>query len=547
MTPLVGREQEIGLLRERWAQVKEGVGQVVLLSGEAGIGKSRLVQVLKGAGGRRAPGVADAVPVFALLPAYRPVSDDRSAGAGGAALRAGGIPTAEAQQTRRIPGTVWPAAGGGRAPPGYPPLSAATADYAPLSMSPEQQKQQTLHALLTILLRIAAQQPVLFVMEDLHWVDPTTLELLSLLVDQGPTARILALLTFRPDFSPPWTGRSHLTQVTLPRLPRRQAAEMMGQVAHGKALPPEVVEQVVAKTDGVPLFVEELTKMVLESGLLQEQEDRYELTGPLPPLAIPATLHDSLMARLDRLATVKALAQLGATLGREFSYDLLQAVSPWDEETLQRGLHQLVEAEFLYQQGLPPQATYTFKHALIQEAAYQSLFRSTRQQHHQRIAQVLEERFPETCETQPELLAHHYTEAGLMEPAVRYWQRAGQRAIERSANVEAIGHLSKGLQVLSTLPATVERIQPELQMQLTLGPALMATRGYGARRGGPHLCASSRAVSTRRRPPATLPGAVGTMAISCGSTGSHRGPSPGGSTLGTGPAGARSCALACGA
>ena len=261
-------------------------------------------------------------------------------------------------------------------------------------MSPEQQKQQTLQALLTILLRIAAQQPVLFVMEDLHWVDPTTLEFLSLLVDQGPTARILALWTFRPDFSPPWTGRSHLTQVTLPRLPRRQAAEMTDRVAHGKALPPEVVEQIVAKTDGVPLFVEELTKMVLESGLLQEREDRYALTGPLPPLAIPTTLHDSLMARLDRLATVKALAQLGATLGREFSYELLQAVSPWDEGTLQRGLHQLVEAEFLYQRGLPPQATYLFKHALIQDTAYQSLLRSTRQQYHQRIAQVLEAQFP---------------------------------------------------------------------------------------------------------------------------------------------------------
>ena len=352
-----------------------------------------------------------------------------------------------------------------------------TADYAPLTVSPEQQKQQTLQALLTILLRIAAQQPVLFVMEDLHWVDPSTLELLSLLVDQGPTARILALLTFRPDFSPPWTGRAHLTQVTLPRLPRRQAAEMTGRVAHGKALPAEVVEQVVAKTDGVPLFVEELTKMVLESGLLQEREERYELTGPLPPLAIPATLHDSLMARLDRLAAVKGLAQLGATLGREFSYALLQAVSPWDEETLQRGLQQLVEAEFLYQRGLPPQATYLFKHALIQDAAYQSLLRSTRQQYHQRIAQVLEARFPEICETQPELLAHHYTEAGLLAQAIPYWQRAGQRAIERSANLEAIAHLTQGLEVLATLPDTPERAQQELDLQTTLGPALMATKG----------------------------------------------------------------------
>jgi len=346
-------------------------------------------------------------------------------------------------------------------------------------VSPAQQKQKTLQALLTILLQIAAQQPVLFVMEDLHWVDPTTLEFLTLLVDQGPTARILALFTFRPDFSPPWTGRSHLPQVTLPRLPRQQATEMTGRVAHGKALPAEVVEQVVAKTDGVPLFVEELTKMVLESGLLQKREECYELTGPLPPLAIPTTLHDSLMARLDRLAAMKGMAQLGATLGREFSYELLQAVSPWDEDTLQRGLSQLVETEFLYQQGLPPQATYLFKHALIQETAYQSLLRSTRQQHHQRIAQVLEASFPEFCETQPELLAHHYTEAGLSAQAVPYWQRAGQRAIERSAYPEAIAHLSKGLEVLRTLTDTPARAQQELGLQIALGQTWMAAKGQG--------------------------------------------------------------------
>src|SRR5215813_13112855 len=317
-------------------------------------------------------------------------------------------------------------------------------------------------------------------MEDLHWVDPTTLELLNLLVDQGPTARILALLTFRPDFSPPWTVRSHLTQLTVNRLPQRQAVEVIRQVAHGKALPPEVVEQIVVKTDGVPLFVEELTKMVLESGLLQERDERYDLTGPLPPLAIPATLHDSLMARLDRLATVKSLAQLGATLGREFAYELFQAVSLWDEETVRRGLHQLVEAEFLYQRGLPPQATYTFKHALIQDVAYQSLLRSTRQHYHQRIAQVLAARFPAMVETQPELLAHHYTAAGLIAEAVPYWQRAGQRAIERSANVEAIAHLRQGIALLTTLPDTPERVQAELTLQTTLGPALIATRGIAA-------------------------------------------------------------------
>jgi class 3 adenylate cyclase len=326
-TPLVGREQEIGLLLERWAQVKEGVGQVVLLSGEAGIGKSRLVQVLTAqvANDPQAwltpcqcsPYHQNTAlyPMIDLLERVtlrfeREESPQQKLSKLEGLLVQHGLPLAEAV-----------------------PLLAAllslplAADYAPLTLSPEQQKQKTLQALLTILLRIAAQQPVLFVMEDLHWVDPSTLEFLSLLVDQGPTARILALFTFRPDFSPPWTGRSHLTQVTVHRLPRRQAVEVIRQVAHSKTLPPEVVEQIVARTDGVPLFVEELTKMVLESGLLQEREEHYALTGPLPPLAIPATLHDSLMARLDRLATVKALAQLGATLGREFSYELLQAVS----------------------------------------------------------------------------------------------------------------------------------------------------------------------------------------------------------------------------
>jgi class 3 adenylate cyclase/predicted ATPase len=480
LTPLVGREQDIGLLRERWAQVKDGFGQVVLLSGEAGIGKSRLVQVLK-------EQVA-AEPQAWLTPcqcspyhqhtALYPMIDLLERVALGFERE-----ESPQQKLSKLEGFL--------VQYGLPlveavPLFAALLslplipDYIPLTVSPEQQKQQTLQSLLTILLRIAAQQPVLFVMEDLHWVDPSTLEFLSLLVDQGPTARILALFTFRPDFSPPWTGRSHCTQVTVNRLSRLQIAEMIHQVAHSKALPPEVVEQIVAKTDGVPLFVEELTKMVLESGLLREGEERYELTGPLPPLAIPTTLHDSLMARLDRLATVKGLAQLGATLGREFSYELLQAVSPWDEATLRRGLQQLVEAEFLYQRGLPPQATYRFKHALIQDAAYQSLLKRTRQQSHQRIAAVLEGRFPEVCETQPELLAHHCTEAGLTEPAIAYWQRAGQQALQRSANLEAVQHLTKGLEILATLPETPAWAQQELDLQLALGPALSATKGMAA-------------------------------------------------------------------
>jgi predicted ATPase/class 3 adenylate cyclase len=479
-TPLVGREQEIGVLLERWAQVKDGFGQVVLLSGEAGIGKSRLVQVLteQVAAEPRAwltpcqcsPYHQNTAlyPMIDLLERVvlrfdREESPQQKIGKLEGFVVQYGLPLAEAV-----------------------PLLAALlslplpADYAPLTMSPEQQKQQTLHVLLTILLRIAAQQPVLFVMEDLHWVDPSTLEMLSLLVDQGPTARILALFTFRPDFASPWAGRAHLTQLTVNRLPRRQAVEVIRQVAHGKVLPAEVVEQIVAKTDGVPLFVEELTKMVLESGLLQERDERYALTGPLPPLAIPATLHDSLMARLDRLAAVKALAQLGATLGREFSYVLLRAVAPWDEGTVQRGLHQLVAAEFVYQRGVPPQATYTFKHALIQDVAYQSLLRSTRQQYHQRIAQTLEAQFPEAVATQPEMVAQHYTAAGCAEPAVVYWLRAGQHASDRSAYLEAISHCTTGIELLRTLPPTPGHTQHAVTLYIALGAALQMTKGLAA-------------------------------------------------------------------
>jgi len=350
----------------------------------------------------------------------------------------------------------------------------------PVNLTPQRQKQKTLEAVLALLVALAALQPVLVLIEDLHWVDPSTLELLNLLVEQAPTVRVFVLLTFRPDFRPPWAPRAHITNLTLNRLTRRQTELMVGRTAGGKGLPVEVVREVVAKTDGVPLFIEELTKMVLESGLLRQQDDRYELKGPLPPLAIPTTLQDSLMARLDRLATVKDVAQLGAALGRSFSYELLRAVSSIDDPVLRQALGRLVEAELLYQRGVLPDATYIFKHALIQEAAYQSLLKSRRQQFHERIAQVLLERFPETAETQPELLAHHYTKAGLAAQAVEYWRRAGERAFERSANAEAIAHLTKGLEVLKGLPDDRERSGRELDLQEALGLALMTAKGYAA-------------------------------------------------------------------
>jgi class 3 adenylate cyclase/predicted ATPase len=479
LTPLVGREEEVGLLLRRWTQSQDGLGQVVLLSGEAGIGKSRLVEVLREHAEREgctrmtfrcSPYFQQSAlyPVIEhlqrLLQFHRDDTPETKLTKLEQALQAyhftldEGVPLLAALLSVSLP----------------------EARYAPLDLSPQRQRQKTLEALLAWLLADAEHQPTLAVWEDLHWADPSTLEFLSLLIDQTPTARLLTLLTCRPEFRPPWSPRSYLTHLTLGRLGRAQVEAIIERITGGKELPVEVVQQIVTKTDGVPLFVEELTKTILESGLLRECENRYELSRPLPQLAIPATLHDSLMARLDRLATGKEVAQLAATLGRTFPYELLRAVSPLDEDTLQQALVRLRDAELLYQRGVPPQATYVFKHALIQEAAYQSLLRSTRQQYHQRIAQVLTEHFPDTAETQPELLAHHYTEGGLGAPAVEYWQRAGERAIARSAYVEAISHLTRGLELLQAYPDIPEHSQRELALYTALGVPLQATKGWAA-------------------------------------------------------------------
>jgi predicted ATPase len=478
LTPLIGRESEVTLLLKCWEEVKDGVGQVVVLSGEPGIGKSRLVQVLKEhlAGEPHTRLEWRGSPYYQQSPLYPAIKHLHR-------LLRRRQEEAPEENLRKLQETLEPY---GLSLPDVVPLFASLlslpiADrYPPLTLTPQRQKQKTLEAMLAWLLAEAKRQPVLFIVEDLHWVDPTTLEWLGLLIDQAPTTRIFTVLTYRPEFHPPWHLRAYLIPITLSRLPHHQTAVMVERVVGRKALPTEVVQQIVAKTDGVPLFVEELTKMVLESGLLLEQEDRYELTDPLPPLAIPATLHDSLMARLDRLAVVKELAQLAATLGREFPYALLRAVWPLDEVTLQQALARLVEAELLYQRGVPPHAIYLFKHALIQDAAYQSLLKSRRQQYHLRIAQVLEEQFRELVETRPELMAHHCTGAGLVELAISYWQKAGEIAAQSSANVEAVAHFTRGLALLKALPDTIERNRRELDLQTRLGTALIASKGYAA-------------------------------------------------------------------
>jgi predicted ATPase len=344
--------------------------------------------------------------------------------------------------------------------------------YAALALTPPHQKQQTLDALVAWLMAEAERQPVQVVWEDLQWADPTTLELLGLVIEQAPTVPMLHVLTSRPEFSPPWPPRSHLTPLVLNRLERPQVEALIALRAGGKTLPAEVVQHIVAKTDGVPLYVEELTKMLLASPLLREEADQYVLTGPLRTVAIPETLQDALMARLDQLQTAKEVAQLGAVLGREFAYELLASIAPQDENALQEGLAQLVQAELLYQRGRPPRARYLFKHALIQDAAYASLLKRTRQQVHQQIAEVLEARFPALVETQPELVAQHYTAAGCAEPAVHYWQRAGQHASDRSAHLEAVSHFTTGIELLKSLPETPEHTQQSLTLHLALGAAL---------------------------------------------------------------------------
>src|SRR4029450_6467526 len=434
LTPLVGREQEVGLLVERWEQVKAGHGHVVLLTGDAGIGKSRLVQVLKDHVANephtrwecRSAEYSQNTALFPHTDLFQRLLQFHSEETPDAKVRK----PEQMFRQHRLPLA--------ESVPLFAPLLSLPIPedrYPALHVSPQRQRQKTLETMVAILLEHAERHPVLFILEDLHWADPTTLEWLHLVIEQIPTTSVCMVLTCRPTFQPSWSHRSYLSELTVSRLSHAQVEQIVTGMTEGKTLPPEVLAQIVERTDGVPLFVEELTKAVVESGSLKDVNGHYELTGAFSTLAIPATLQDSLMARLDRLVTAKAVAQYAAVIGRQFAYDLLSMVSQLDAATLQRELGRLVEAEIVYQRGVPPQSTYVFKHALIQDTAYESLLKSTRQQYHQRIAQVLEAHFPESGEMQPELLAHHYTEAGLTEQAIGYWQRAGERAVQHSGNV----------------------------------------------------------------------------------------------------------------
>ncbi|WP_089934644.1 adenylate/guanylate cyclase domain-containing protein [Candidatus Entotheonella palauensis] len=467
----VGRDEEMGLLRRRWEQSKDGLGQVILINGEPGIGKSALADALRGHVGQD-----DCLPVvfrcspYHINSAFYPIIESVQRLLDWQPDDTADIKLAKLDQHLEGAGLALAEA--------MPLLATFLALPLPQEsepervLSPEQQRQQTQDVLVTWLSEMAERYPVLAVWEDLHWADPSTLETLELFVEQAPTAKILHVLTFRPEFEPPWSARSHMTPITLNRLERPQVEVLLNRLCNGKPLPTQVVEHIVSKTDGVPLFVEELTKMLLASGVIHDATDHYELTGPLAALAIPDTLQDSLMARLDRMNTAKEVAQLGAVIGREFAYDMIEGLSTQDASTLQAGLAQLVESELLYQRGRPPRAHYVFKHALVQEAAYASLLRSSRQRYHRQMAEQLIERFPEISHAQPELVAHHYAEAACDEAAVDHWYQAGQRAVERAANREALAHFNRGLAQLTALAETPDRARRELDLLSALGLTL---------------------------------------------------------------------------
>jgi predicted ATPase len=383
-------------------------------------------------------------------------------------------------------------------------LSVPTGDrYPPLDLTPQKRKEKTLRALLAQLEGMAADEPVLVAFEDVHWIDPTSLELLDLIVERVPALPVLLVITFRPEFAPPWIGRPQLTLLTLNRLPPAQRAEMIAAVTGGKALPPEIADQIIDRADGVPLFIEELAKSVVESGILVDAGDRYAVTGPATPLSVPATLQASLLARLDRLPTTREVVQIGAALGRSFSHELISAIAQMPQQQIDDALARLVSAELIFRRGVAPDAEYTFKHALVQDAAHGTLSRSQRQQLHNRIGEVLERRFAEIVETQPDLLARHFAEAGLVDTAVRYRLKAGQQAIARGAVTEAVVQLQKGLELLSTLPNDLERGRQELPLQVALGLTLSASKGYAAPGTG-RAYARARELCTQLGDAATL-------------------------------------------
>src|SRR6266850_2444909 len=478
LTNFVGREQEIALLLGRWREAVDGEGQVVLLCGEAGIGKSRIVRSLCEhlAEERYRTIQFQCSPYHTNTALYPAINFLRhAAGIAGQDSAEGQLNKLEAMMTENgieNQDTVSV----------FADLLSIQRHHRdpPLTVSSETRKDMTLEALVHYLERLAGRSPVLFILEDAHWLDPTTLDLMTRIIGRIRQMRVLLLITFRPNFKPVWADYSHVTSLTLSRLPRRQSAALVAAMAGGKALPPEVQQAILAKADGVPLYIEAMTENVLESGLLTEGNDAFSLKAPLKELPIPDSLQALLMERVDRLGPAKDIVQTGAAIGREFTYELLRATVELTDSQLRQALDLFVASGLIYQEGEIPLATYHFKHALVQDAAYSTLPKKPRRVLHARIAKALESRFAERVKMEPELLAYHYEQAGLAGPAVEYWHRAARRDAERSANIEALHHFNKALDLLQDLPQGPERNALELEILLARGVPLLSVKGHAS-------------------------------------------------------------------
>jgi len=477
LPPLFGREEEIELLLRRWRHATQGEGRAVLLTGEPGIGKSHIAlaveEHLQGKPHLTMRYFCSAHDInSALFPFIgqleRAAGFERSDSPAQKLAKLDALvsqSTADAEHLAALAGLF-----------GLP----ATGQRELQELSPQKRKEKTFAAFLAQIEGLPGRCPLYVIFEDVHWVDPTSLELLAALVERVARLQVLLLITARPEFTLPWPSYPHMTTIPLARLGRRDGEALIERVAGGKRLPKEVTDEILARTDGVPMFIEELTKTLLESGLLRERHDHYFLERPLPALAIPTTLNASLMARLDRLSPVREVAQIGAVVGREFNHELLQAVAGLPAERLEEALGQLEDAELIFRRGEIPHSIYSFKHSLVRDAAYASLLKSRRGFLHGAIANALEQQFPEIVQLQPETLAHHLTEAGLIEKAIGYWLQAGRNAALRSANIEAIALLERGIEVTGRLPAGERKDRAELDFQLALGPCLIAVHGPAA-------------------------------------------------------------------